>query len=199
MNIYLDIETIPAQPELETKAEIAKTIEAPASMKKAETIADWHNGVGKYAGVKDAAIEEAYRKTALDGANGEVISVSYSDGKDILVTSRELDDSEYTEAQLLKSVFWHIEEMAKNHGSKIDPYFVGHNIQWDLKFLWHRAVINKVNPGFKLPFGGRHKSDFYDNMQAWAGFNGRISQDNLSKALGMEGKRDEVTGSNVWD
>ncbi len=56
MNIYLDIETIPAQPEEKTKAEIAKTIEAPAAMKKAETIADWHNGAGKYAGVKDAAI-----------------------------------------------------------------------------------------------------------------------------------------------
>lgn len=199
MNVFIDIETIPAQPEAETKAEIAKTIEAPAQMKKAETIAEWHNGEGKYAGVKDAAIEEAYRKTALDGAKGEIISVSYSDGKDILVTARELGDSEYNEKQLLKSVFNHIETICDNHGSKVEPYFIGHNISWDLKFLWHRAVILGVKPPFKLPFGGRHKSDYYDNMQAWAGYNQRISQDNLCKALGLDGKRDEVTGSNVWD
>ena len=181
MNTYLDCETIPQQPEAETKAEIAKTIEAPATMKKAETIADWHNGAGKYAGVKDAAIEEAYRKTALDGGKGELFSIACS--------SPEID--------ILTEFFSWVSEEMKHESA--NPYFIGHNIAWDLKFIWQRAVILGVQPPFKLPFGGKHKSDYYDNMQAWAGYNQRISQDNLCKALGMDGKRDEVTGSNIWD
>ena len=43
-NIFIDIETIPEQPEEAVKARIAETIKAPATMKKAETIAEWHNG-----------------------------------------------------------------------------------------------------------------------------------------------------------
>ena len=36
-------------------------------------------------------------------------------------------------------------------------------------------------------------------MQAWAGYKGRISQDNLAKALGIPGKPDDIDGSKVWD
>ena len=83
MNVFLDIETIPEQPEESVKTEIAKTIEAPAQMKKAETIAEWHNGAGKYAGVKDAAIEKAYRDTSFDGAKGEICTMSWDATGDI--------------------------------------------------------------------------------------------------------------------
>jgi len=198
MNIFIDIETIPTQPEAETKAEIAKTIEAPATMKKAETISDWHNGAGKYEGVKDAAIEEAYRKTALDGGAGEIISIAFSDSEKLIVEYRRLDGMR-TESELLSDVYYQIEELCEERAHKSQPYFVGHNVAWDLKFMWHRAVILGAKPPFKLPFGGRHKSDYYDNMQAWAGFGQRISQDNLAKALGMKGKPDDIDGSKVWD
>ena len=36
-------------------------------------------------------------------------------------------------------------------------------------------------------------------MQAWCGFKDRISQDNLCKALGIEGKPSDISGENVWD
>jgi len=202
MKIYIDIETIPKQPENETKAEIAKTIKAPASMKKPETIQDWHSGVGKYEGVKDAAIDEAYRKTALDGTYGEIISCVISDGINFYENSRDLGESE---AFLLSKIFDDVDSLARlnNLGPLVRanelPYFIGHNIRFDLKFLWQRAIINKIPPAFKIPFNGRHSKDFYDTMEAWVGFNQRISQDNLCKALGIDGKRDEVKGSNVWD
>ena len=48
MNVFIDIETVPTQPELETKAEIAKSIKHPAAMKKAETIQAWHEGEDKH-------------------------------------------------------------------------------------------------------------------------------------------------------
>ena len=78
MNTFIDIETIPKQPEAETKAEIAKTIKAPAQMKKPETIAAWHAGEGSYAGVKSAVIDDTYRKTSFDGAQGEICSIAYA-------------------------------------------------------------------------------------------------------------------------
>lgn len=200
MNIFLDIETIPTQPEEEMKLAIASTIEAPAKMSKAETIADWHNGEGKYAGVKEAAIEEAYRKTALDGGKGQMVTACVSDGSTFCTVSRsDVVGGTHGEIEIIKDLFIHIEGLCVNHGSSIAPYFIGHNVQFDLKFLWQRAVILGVKPSFKLPFGGRHKSDFYDNMQAWAGFGQRISQDNLAKALGIPGKPDDIDGSKVWD
>lgn len=190
MDVFLDIETIPAQPESEQKELIAKTIEAPAQMKKPETIQEWHEGVGKYAGVKDAAIEEAYRKTALNGAKGQICSVAISCGDEIKSLSSVAESGE---ADILK---WLSEEFATK---KSTPYFIGHNISFDLKFLFQRFVINGINPRFPLPFSGRHGKDYFDNMFAWCGYGERISQDNLCKALGIEGKPGDIDGSKVWD
>ena len=194
-SIMIDIETIPTQKE-GAKEEIAKTIEAPAQMKKAETISEWHNGAGKYAGVKESAIEEAWRKTAFDGGRGEIISIAFSSDEHVKCEYRELGGSE---KEVLEEVFYQIEELCEKAQHKSQPYFIGHNVSWDLKFIWQRAVILGVKPPFQLPFGGRHKSDYYDNMQAWAGFGQRISQDNLAKALGIPEKPDDIDGSKVWD
>ena len=79
------------------------------------------------------------------------------------------------------------------------PFFIGHNITFDLKFIWQRCVILGICPNFSLPFTGRHASHFHCTMQAWAGYGGRISQDRLCKALGMPGKADGIDGSKVWD
>jgi predicted PolB exonuclease-like 3'-5' exonuclease len=190
MNVFIDIETIPTQPEEETKAAIV--VEPPASIKKQETLDAWHKGEGKYAGVKDALIEETYRKTALDGAKGEVISVCFSVEGNQYTKHRSLG---YSESELISDVFCGLEDCLEAR----PPFFIGHNIRFDLKFLWHRAVILGIDPCFKLPFSGRHNSDFFCTMEAWAGFNQRISQDNLCKALGIEGKPDGISGANVWD
>lgn len=194
MYVYIDIETIPQQPEDEAKAEIAKTIEAPAQMSKPETIAEWHNGEGKYAGVKDAAIEEQYRKTSFDGAKGEICSVSFAidfDGEIINFNRGQLSEKE-----ILQALF---AEVSAGLNSRT-PYFVGHNISgFDLKFLFQRAVINRVNPGFDLCQHGRHGQHYFDTMIAWAGYGGRVSQDNLCKALGIDGKPSDIDGSKVWD
>ena len=191
---YIDIETIPEQPEESAKKLISETISAPATMKKAETIAEWHNGVGKYAGVKDAAIEEAYRKTSFDGAKGEIISIAWAiDNGDIKSMSRSLGESE---ADLLNFFFVDLVHFLNGN----NPFFIGHYISgFDLKFLFHRCVINGVMPPFKIPFIGRHDKDYYDTMIAWAGYKDRISQDNLCRALGIEGKPDGIDGSKVWD
>jgi len=201
MKTTLDLETIPQQPEAETKAEIAKTIQAPATMKKAETIADWHEGKGKYAGVKDIAIEEAYRKTSFDGGKGEIVSISFAvDDGGIFGLDRDYREPG-SEAKLITSFIIALgHELSKRSNDGRPPFFIGHYLAgFDLKFLWHRCVINGINPAFNLPFNGKHGKDFYDNMIAWAGYKGTVSQDSLCKALGIEGKPGDIDGSNVWD
>ncbi|MBV1929828.1 MAG: hypothetical protein KUG81_10005 [Gammaproteobacteria bacterium] len=191
-NVYLDIETIPAQPEDEAKALIAETISAPATMKKQETVDDWHSGAGKYAGVKEAAIEEAYRKTSLDGAKGQICSIAFAiEDQDVVVDATDSGD----DSALLVKFFQSLDLLLDGR----PPFFIGHFVAgFDLKFIFHRAVILGIRPPFDLPFSGRHDQHFYDNMQAWAGFGGKISQANLCKALGIEGKPSDITGSNVW-
>lgn len=194
MNLFIDIETIPQQPEIEAKAEIAKNIKAPGQMSKAETIAAWHAGEGSYAGVKDAIIEETYRKTSFDGAKGEIISIAFAVENDpVICIHRGIHPAETVMLESAKTI---ILECLRGRL----PWFIGHNIGgFDLRFLFHRFVINRVNPEIDFKHYGRHGSQYYDTMQAWAGYGNRISQDNLCKAIGIEGKPDGVDGSKVWD
>ena len=192
MNVYLDIETIPDQSE-GARDKIAVSIQAPVAMSKSETIQAWHSGEGKYKGAKEKAIEDKWRKTALDGTYGEVISISFAvaQGK-IISLYRKLEESE---KELLTCFVEGVKEAMKER----HPYFIGHNIQFDLKFLFRRCVINNVDMPFKFPFKGRHEGTYFCTMEAWCGYGERISQDRLCKALGIEGKPDDIDGSKVWD
>lgn len=196
MNIFIDIETIPQQPEEASKAAIAESIQAPAQMSKPETIAAWHAGEGAYAGVKAALIEETYRKTSFDGAKGEIISISFCNDECNPITVYRDSQSAGGERQMMHLAFVKLQELLVGKA----PWFIGHNIGgFDLKFLFHRSVINKINPNIDFKQYGRHGAQFYDTMQAWAGYGNRISQDNLCAALGIEGKPDDIDGSKVWD
>lgn len=76
MHLYLDIKTIPSQrPGL--REEIAATIQPPGNISKAETIAAWE------AEKKPGLVDEAYAKTAFDGATGHLLSLAFAieDGK----------------------------------------------------------------------------------------------------------------------
>ena len=199
MNIFLDLETIPAQPEDTIKAEISKNINAPATMSKPETIQDWHEGKGKYVGAKDAAIEKAYRDTSFNGAEGRIISAAFATetSKPVALSG---DYQSNDEPKIINWLFGSIAELLKKQKHSTQPFFIGQFVAgFDLKFLFHRCVILGIKPPFPLPFNGRHGKDFYCTQQAWAGFGGRMSQDNLCKALGIKGKPDDIDGSKVWD
>jgi len=190
--IALDIETLPTQPEEEAKALIAETIQAPATMKKKETIDAWHAGEGKYEGDKAKLIEDTYLKTSFDGGAGSICSIAWENGRaiDSLALSENGDS---TEAMILEAF-----AMLIRDGKKAVK-FVGHNIRFDLKFLHHRFVINGIDPNFDLPFSGRHKQDFYCTSEEWAGYNQRVSQKKLCALLGFKGKPDDIDGSKVYE
>ncbi|WP_456374128.1 hypothetical protein [Thiolapillus sp.] len=196
MKIYLDIETIPGQSE-GLKEEIANSITHPGSMKKPETIAKWEKEQ------KPQAVEDAWRKTAFKGDQGEIICISWAVENDKPnVVMRDLDGSERDMletffAQVMKSI-----PRGRHQGIE----WVGHNIKdFDLRFIFHRVVILGVQPPFQLPHDARPGSEFvYDTMTAWAGWKDRISLDALCKALGIATKGtelggEEIDGSKVWD
>lgn len=192
--IILDIETLPGDESL--REEIAETIKAPATMSKSETIEAWHNGEGKYAGEKNRLIDEQFRKTSFDGAVGRIAVIGFATmgGEPVVIA----DDDE---KNLLEMFF---EQVMLNCQQKMhfsEPFFIGHNISnFDLKFIFHRCVVNNVKPPFKLHNNGRHGTDFYDTMIGWSGHSRDkwISMDKLCKALGIEGKGD-MDGSMVYD
>lgn len=201
-----DIETLPAQPEAEIKKLIADSIQAPGQMKKQDTIDKWHAGEGDYAGVKDALIEETYRKTSFDGARGHICSISWAydlDMDPLVLFAEKLDtlpadERRATEAGLLDQFFTEVDAHRKGQPVQFAGHFIG---TFDIPFLFQRAVILGVAPPFSLGEFGRHIHDFYDTNTAFMGYSRdkMISQDALAQAMGLPLKPDGIDGSRVWD
>lgn len=204
LSVYVDIETIPQQPEEESLRRIMETIQPPATMSKPETIKEWMENTGKYAenGRKQAA-EEVYRRTALDGARGQICSIAWAYNKEPEIYNMNTGLHKCTELQLLTEFFRMISyRMIGASTSSLSPFFIGHNIgDFDLPYLFHRAVINQARPNFVIPHDGRHGQHYFDTMKAWAGYKNRISADDLCIALGYQSRAEhgDIHGSEVWD
>lgn len=175
--IYLDIETIPSQSG-EYRAEVRANIKPPAQYKKPESIAKWvaENG--------DAAADEIIAKTSFDPALGHIcaIGMAIDDGR---VAVGSIGGSIDNEASVIDEFFNELPKQGVNQ-------FVGHHIiGFDLRFILCRAVVLGVPlpPSVAFPRHPKPWADeVFDTMTAWAGAKDRISQDNLCKALGIEGK-----------
>jgi hypothetical protein len=207
MKVFLDIETAPSlAPTI--REELAAKIGPPATYSKADSIATWN------AEKKPALVEEAWRKTALDGSAGQiaVIGVAIDDGEIATYSIHEVDgfkgldefDAAATWSASEKTILeWFFSHLYSAYDPSQDrlPTFIGHNLTaFDLRFIWQRAVINGVQPPAMLPVNPAAWSDrIYDTMTEWAGRGNRISLDRLCRALGMDGKGDDIDGSKVWD
>jgi predicted PolB exonuclease-like 3'-5' exonuclease len=211
MNVYLDIETIPRQGAYpEFLAAETESFTAPSSLTKAKACSDLGliGDDAKYTSKDDAIAKwcakfaaekapevagEKWRKTALDANHGEIAVICLSIDGETVAKFNRVDGSEVS---IIVNFLDYLHGILD--GRK--PYFVGHNIPFDLRFLHHRAIITGTGlQGFNFPFAGRHGHDYFDTMQEWEGFKGRISQDRLCKLLGIEGKPDGIDGSKVWD
>lgn len=200
MNIFFDIETLPSlSPDARILAR--QGVKPPATHKKPETIAKWWEEEG------ETAIEEAYRKQALDAASGELCAVGFAnEDSEPVSLVRGLNEAEA--AFLYRAM---IEIMALvDTGSRTgpdgrrwpdEPYFIAHNAPFDLGFLMRRCWVNGIRPPFRLPGpSAREGKDYGDTMAAWAGFRGTIGLDRLCRALGIPSpKADGVDGSQVFD
>lgn len=220
MHVFLDIETIPQQGGLPAYIEEAtNNFKAPNTLTKGQACEDLGltGNDAKYTSKDDAiamwtkrfaeekapeVAEAEWRKTSFSGAKGELVSIAWACEDDEVVSVQRhasFLDGELilsSEKEMLESFYAQVKKGLK--GRK--PLFVGQFIGgFDLPFIFHRSVILGVQPPFEIDFNGRHGKAFYDTQIAWAGFKGRMSQDNLCSALGIEGKPGDIDGSKVWD
>jgi predicted PolB exonuclease-like 3'-5' exonuclease len=220
MKVFIDIETIPGQ-KAELKKEIAVQFpeimppeepKRPRNIKKAETIKEWETntlpGLRETAQQKhqeevarrETAIEEAWRKTGLYGDQGEVICIGWAiEDTEPMVLSRNLGGSE---TELIQAFFNTLYQRL----NKRIPHWVGHNVMFDLRFLFHRAVVLGIKPCINLSLDAKPWSEqVQDTMVMWAGLRDKISLDRICKALGIQSKGDDleegeyIDGSLVWD
>lgn len=188
MNLFLDIETIPPAAG-DHMARIRAEIKPPGQYKKPESIAQWMAEQG------DSAAAEEFGKLALDGLYGEVCVVGFAldDGAVRTVTKQT------TEKDLLDTAFRLIDEAAtvEPSGATHSVVVVGHNIEWDTRFLFQRAV----RLGVRVPRCMRRafedpRNHVYDTMRQWAGYKGFVKCKDLSREL-LGDPCDDIDGSQV--
>ncbi|MGL4640179.1 MAG: hypothetical protein ACRCVX_10720, partial [Shewanella sp.] len=215
MNLYLDIETIPTQrPDIiaeireellaDKDAKIA-AIAPPGNYKKQETIDEWMaieapKIIAKIEGEFEASVDAAYRKTALDGAFGQicVAGVAFDEGY-----AWSIFDAALREPVTLSELNKFLEENIQPC-HQLSTVIIGHNVlNFDLRFLMQRFMVNGIKPHRTLAWAASAKpwesEKVFDTMINWAGVGNRISLDKLCKALSITSPKTEISGSNVWD
>jgi len=216
MNLYLDIETIPAQrPDVlaeisgELQAKLATDIAAirhPGNIKKPESITEWMatEAPAKAQALRDsfdADVDAAYRKTGLDGAFGQVcvIGVAFDDNDPLILSMPDFKD----EDGLLDRFGGYMQGFVLP-ADAFSTLVIGHNVSaFDLRFLVQRHIVN----GYRPPaFIGRaaiakpwESDKVFDTMVQWAGVGNRISLDKLCRALSIPTPKGDITGATVWD
>ena len=194
--LCIDIESIPTQNQAVID-DLKFSINAPANYTKPETIEKW------FAENFDAEFDKIYRKTALDGLYGEIISIAWAfDDEEASVVFRNHDESE---KELLQAFFmWINTRLSLRQGKpEVISKWIGHYITgFDLRFLWQRCVVNQVKPSVKIPYDAKPWSDdVFDTKIAWTGssqYSGAGSLDKLCTAFGI-GSKGEINGANVYD
>ena len=220
MKVFIDIETIPCQSNT-IKDEIAAQFpdvapftepSCPRTIKKPETRKEWEDNT--LPGLREAAlikyqedikkrlecIDDTWRRTALHGDSGEIICIAWAIEDEVPhVVSRSLF---YSEANLLTLFYQRIVEQLNQR----NPFWIGHNVSFDLRFLFHRSVILKIKPPVHLYLDTKPWAEqVQDTMHLWAGLRDKISLDRLCKALDIPTKGHElpddehIDGSRVWD
>jgi hypothetical protein len=174
LRVYLDIETLPPEREALEQEEVCQ------------------------------CSDEEFRHLALDGDYGRVLTIG-------IIVER---DGQVTQEGCLgrdrQSLLFHLEEGRTLRGFwKLMQGFnpsrdlvVGHNVFFDLLFLYKRSIIHRVRPSVEISFARYRSQPIYDTMQMWNRWDYRrfISLDKLAKILGLESsKQGGIDGSKVYD
>lgn len=225
MNVYLDIETIPCQrPEVldAIRRDVSENFKAPSSLTKEQAAADL--GITDAQDIKstnkdvmlsrwaerfrhektEEVAQEKWRKTSFDGGLGQiaVIGLAFDDAPAVSFYS---DDWANDEASVISAAFHAIKN---NYTPSSDrrPVFVGHYVtEFDLRFIFQRAVVLGIQPPSIIPFHARPWDDHvFDTMTRWAGVKGSVGLGKLCDVLGIANKGEElggeeIDGSMVWD
>ena len=176
--LFLDIETIPAgNPE-------SIEVKAPSNYKDEKKIAAYI----------ESHRNEEFRKRALKGITGEIVSIAWAIGDgEIESVTRGLEAC--SEDDLLRWFFNDLERQDPTHYR-----WIGHNsIDFDLRYLKQRCWINNIKPAVMIPADAKHGDFSFDVMREFAGWKGFVSQDALYEALGGPPIDNDIDGSMVYD
>jgi hypothetical protein len=179
MNIFLDLETIAGTDVPEDLLKVDSRLKDPVKIA--------------------AAKKEALNKTSFDGAFGKIVSLAFAvDDEEIDVVTRAGPSVREYEAlnMFAGRLDAAISEARTTCGA--DGYaitWVGHNIQFDLGFLFKRAAVNRIKLPFRLPWPCNPWDKFVcDTNYLWAGRD-YVKLDTL--ALVLLGERKTNTGADV--
>lgn len=217
--LYIDIETIPAQrPDVleeiraSKQADLAVALVAiapPGNYKKQETIDEWFANEAPKIRAKleagfESEVDEAYRKTGLDGAFGQVCVIGFAiDDSKVHTCLRE----DWTDERSVLEDFGCILTDLIPLSDAFTTTVVGHNVAgFDLRFLAQRSIVRGVRPHMVIARAAQAKpweSDkVFDTMIQWGGPGAKPggSLDKLCKALSIPTPKDgDITGATVWD
>lgn len=196
-HLTVDIETIPAQ-RPDVLEEIRASIKPPGNIKKSESIAAWMEAEAP------AAIDEAYRKTGLDGAYGQICVIGFAvDNAQPQGIWSDDWQSPNCERELLEDFYIALGDMI-DPSSERSITVVGHNVaSFDLRFMVQRSIVKGIRPHGVIARAAQAKpwetDKVFDTMVQWSGVGNRISLDKLCKALGIASPKGDISGAQVWD
>jgi DNA polymerase elongation subunit (family B) len=149
--------------------------------------------------------DEEFRRLALDGDFGRVLTIGVIVEQDGQMTNRGLLGRER------QTMMFHLDEprtlrgfwgLLKGFNINRD-LIVGHNVlDFDLPFLYKRSVIQRVRPTVELPFTRYRSRPVFDTMHQWNKWSPRkyVSLDRLAKVLGLESSKGQgIDGRLVYD
>lgn len=174
MNLFFDIETIPADEKLK---DIAVENALQKELKK-------NNKVGPR--TKDYL----YRLTAISGDFGRIFCIGYAfDDQTIEIISG-------AEEEILEK-WWQVANMA-------DLFVGHNIMDFDLRFIFKRSIVHKIKPAAKhlnLSFARYKSYPIFDTMREWEKWSSSyVSLDTLAKSLGLQSsKTNDIDGSKVYD
>jgi len=176
VNIFLDIETIPAE-------ESNKKAALDLILKKKQRY-------GKEVDLGKENMEQLYRDTAISGDFGRIFCIGYAleDGQVQIISGEE---------KKILEEWWKV-------AAKGDC-FIGHNImEFDLRFIYKRSIVNRIKPSAKhlnLYFARYRNFPIFDTMREWEKWsNSYITLDALAKVLQLPSSKDGgIKGSQVFD
>lgn len=190
--LFLDIETLPPAGDTHLMR-IRSTIKAPGQYKKPESITQWMTENA------DALAAEEHGKLGLDGLYGEVCVIGWA-VNNTTVHTHVRTSNDFTEKDLIEQAFEEIQRASFDNSASsraLSP--VGHNIEFDLRFLMQRAVRYGITipPCLRAAFDpdkGRYNT--FDTMKAWAGFKGWAKLKDMSREL-FGDECEDIDGADV--
>ena len=187
--LLIDIETR-ATDRTDVIESLKAGIKPPGTFKKPESIAAWmEENIA-------SELDAAHRKTALDGAFGQVLCIGYAIDDEPAKTLISRDET------LVLSLF--ADFLNSQDFDKYTTQIVGHNLcNFDLRFLLQRYIVNQIPVPFLIRYAANVKpwesEKVFDTMTQWAGVGNRISLDKLCLALNIDSPKGDLDGSKVYD